>query len=212
MRPRSLRALAAIASSAGMQMRRWDFVAAYLQGDLGQNEVVYCHAPPGYATLGSNGRPRVCRVEKSIYGLAQAGRRWQRSLFSWLLDFGFTQCGSDPCVFTMTKTVGGVEQRLTLDCYVDDFPPCTLTTATARFMTTSSTPSLIDGTWKTKVPSPIFSTWTSPLTPLLCTSRKKSISLTSFPLTSPMGYRSGYTKPAHLPLKRSQTDRASTPF
>eukprot|EP00965_Chrysotila_dentata_P000262 8062-Pleurochrysis_carterae.AAC.1 len=32
-------------------MRRWDFVAAYLQGDLEQNEVVYCHAPPGYATV-----------------------------------------------------------------------------------------------------------------------------------------------------------------
>eukprot|EP00965_Chrysotila_dentata_P222801 6193190-Pleurochrysis_carterae.AAC.2 len=81
MRDTSLRALAAIASAAGMRMRRWDFVAAYLQGDLEQNEVVYCHAPPGYATVGADGRPRVCRVEKPIYGMAQAGRRWQRSLF-----------------------------------------------------------------------------------------------------------------------------------
>eukprot|EP00965_Chrysotila_dentata_P168867 5576194-Pleurochrysis_carterae.AAC.1 len=40
-----------------MRMRRWDFVAAYLQGNLGQNEVVYCHAPPGYGTLGADGRP-----------------------------------------------------------------------------------------------------------------------------------------------------------
>eukprot|EP00965_Chrysotila_dentata_P138585 4583996-Pleurochrysis_carterae.AAC.1 len=101
-------------------MRRWDFVAAYLQGDLEQNEVVYCHAPPGHATVGADGRPRVCRVEKPIYGMAQAGRRWQRSLFPWLLDFGSTQCGSDPCVFTMTKTINGTAQRLTLGCYVDD--------------------------------------------------------------------------------------------
>eukprot|EP00965_Chrysotila_dentata_P059289 1968116-Pleurochrysis_carterae.AAC.1 len=50
MRPTSLRALAAMANSAGMRMRRWDFVAAYLQGELEQDEVVYCHAPPGYAT------------------------------------------------------------------------------------------------------------------------------------------------------------------
>eukprot|EP00965_Chrysotila_dentata_P117263 3875219-Pleurochrysis_carterae.AAC.7 len=78
MRPTSLRALAAIANAAGMRMRSWDFVAAYLQGDLEQNEVVYCHAPPGYATLGADGRPRICRVEKPIYGMAQAGRRWQR--------------------------------------------------------------------------------------------------------------------------------------
>eukprot|EP00965_Chrysotila_dentata_P006801 222374-Pleurochrysis_carterae.AAC.4 len=69
MRPTSLRALAAVAS--GMRMRRWDFVVAYLQG---------------YATLGADGRPRVCRVKKPVYGMAQAGRRWQPLLFPWLLD------------------------------------------------------------------------------------------------------------------------------
>eukprot|EP00965_Chrysotila_dentata_P080207 2646030-Pleurochrysis_carterae.AAC.1 len=75
MRSTSLRALAAIANSAGMRMRRWHFVAAYLQGELEQNEVVYCLAPPGYGTIGSDGRPRICRVGKPIYGMAQAGRR-----------------------------------------------------------------------------------------------------------------------------------------
>eukprot|EP00965_Chrysotila_dentata_P004041 131092-Pleurochrysis_carterae.AAC.1 len=101
-------------------MRRWDFVAAYLQGELQSGEVVYCHAPPGYATLGTDGRPRICRVEKPIYGMAQAGRRWQRSLFPWLQEWGFTQCASDPCVFTLSKDVDGVTQRLILGCYVDD--------------------------------------------------------------------------------------------
>eukprot|EP00965_Chrysotila_dentata_P171966 5675075-Pleurochrysis_carterae.AAC.1 len=52
--------------------------------------------------------------------MAQAGRRWQRSLFPWLLQFGFTQCKSDPCVFTMTRTISGVDHRLVLGCYVDD--------------------------------------------------------------------------------------------
>eukprot|EP00965_Chrysotila_dentata_P082577 2725765-Pleurochrysis_carterae.AAC.1 len=52
--------------------------------------------------------------------MAQAGRRWQRTLFPWLLEFGFTQCKSDPCVFTITKSIDGVQQRLTLGCYVDD--------------------------------------------------------------------------------------------
>eukprot|EP00965_Chrysotila_dentata_P070304 2322711-Pleurochrysis_carterae.AAC.1 len=64
MRPTSLRALASMAAQHKMHMRRWDFVAAYLQGELQDGEVVYCHAPPGYATLGSDGRPRICRVEK----------------------------------------------------------------------------------------------------------------------------------------------------
>eukprot|EP00965_Chrysotila_dentata_P219009 6190887-Pleurochrysis_carterae.AAC.1 len=70
-------------------MRRWDFVVVYLQGDLEQDKVVYCHAPPGYAATGKDGRLRICRVEKSIHRRAQAGRRWQR-ISLWLLDFGFT--------------------------------------------------------------------------------------------------------------------------
>ena len=31
-------------------MRRWDFVAAYLQGELLDGEVSYCSPPPGFAT------------------------------------------------------------------------------------------------------------------------------------------------------------------
>eukprot|EP00965_Chrysotila_dentata_P004448 144666-Pleurochrysis_carterae.AAC.1 len=118
MRRTSLRSLASIAAGNGMRMRRWDFVAAYLQGDLQPGEVVYCHAPPGYATLGADGRPRVCRVEKPIYGMAQAGRRWQRTLFPWLLKYGFTQCSSDPCVFTLQRK--SPDERLIIGCYVDD--------------------------------------------------------------------------------------------
>eukprot|EP00966_Prymnesium_polylepis_P079513 1842697-Prymnesium_polylepis.1 len=62
-------------------MRRWDFVAAYLQGSLEEGEVIYCSLPPGYETreeygqtvpnLGADGRPRVLRIEKPCYGMAQ---------------------------------------------------------------------------------------------------------------------------------------------
>eukprot|EP00966_Prymnesium_polylepis_P033538 779555-Prymnesium_polylepis.1 len=33
----------------------------------------------------SDGVDRLCRVEKPVYGMAQAGRRWQRTIFPWLL-------------------------------------------------------------------------------------------------------------------------------
>eukprot|EP00965_Chrysotila_dentata_P009914 323156-Pleurochrysis_carterae.AAC.1 len=101
-------------------MRRWDFVAAYLQGDLEPGEVVYCHPPPGYETTGSDGRTRVCRVIKPVYGMAQAGRRWQRSFFPWLKAWGFQQSHSDPCVFTCNKSIDEVTLSLILGCYVDD--------------------------------------------------------------------------------------------
>eukprot|EP00965_Chrysotila_dentata_P044174 1468252-Pleurochrysis_carterae.AAC.1 len=121
MRATSLRTLAALADKRGLSMRSWDFVAAYLQGELEAGEVVYyCHPPPGYETTGSDGRTRVCRIVKPVYGMAQAGRRWQRSLFPWLREWGFTQCASDPCVFTCTKPINGTPQSIIIGCYVVD--------------------------------------------------------------------------------------------
>ena len=54
--------VSAVAAKSNMRMRRWDFVAAYLQGELLEGEVVYCLPPPGegsYATLGKDGLPMV---------------------------------------------------------------------------------------------------------------------------------------------------------
>ena len=106
MRGTSLRMLSSLAGQHGLLMRRWDFVSAYLQGDLEDGEVLYCSSPPGpYGTTGADDRPRVWRVQKPVYGMAQAGRRWQRSLFAWLTEFGLTASVSAPCVFTMRRTV-----------------------------------------------------------------------------------------------------------
>ena len=58
--------------------------------------------------------------------MAQAGRRWQRTIFPWLTDpaQGFTQLRSDTCVFYRTETVttpdGPRVERLIVGCYVDD--------------------------------------------------------------------------------------------
>ena len=61
---------------------------------------------------------------KPIYGMAQAGRRWQRSLFPWLESEGFVQSHSDSCVFSRTETRqtpdGPREEKLLLGVYVDD--------------------------------------------------------------------------------------------
>ena len=124
MRSGSLRVLCALAARHQFDMRRWDFVSAYLQGELLEDEVVYCQMPPGYELIGTDGRQRVCRVEKPIYGMAQAGRRWQRSIFPWLKAHGFKQLHSDTCVFYRTQTrdtpSGPRIERLVVGCYVDD--------------------------------------------------------------------------------------------
>ena len=119
MRGTSLRVLSNLAANSGMRMRRFDFVAAYLQGELLEGETVYCYPPPGYERPG-----QICRICKPVYGMAQAGRRWQRTLFPWLSAFGFKQTHSDQSVFTLERTMrtpdGDRRERIHVGVYVDD--------------------------------------------------------------------------------------------
>ena len=46
--------------------------------------------------------------------MAQSGRRWQRSLFPWLIKWGFSQCTGDPCLFKFP------DLAFVIGCYVDD--------------------------------------------------------------------------------------------
>ena len=72
MRGTSLRLLTELASRNGMRMHRWDFVAAYLQGELLEGEVVYCYPPPGYEKdhVDRHGRPQICKVVRPVYSMA----------------------------------------------------------------------------------------------------------------------------------------------
>ena len=145
MRGGSLRLLSSIGGRLGLSMRRWDFVAAYLQGELEPGEVTYCSPPPGYTTAEVDGRvrlvpigqgdgvERMCVVTKPVYGMAQAGRRWQRSLFPWLTSWNaesgedaprLQQSVFDTCVFfcrhsTMTPS-GRRDEIMLVGVYVDD--------------------------------------------------------------------------------------------
>ena len=145
MRAGSLRLLSSLAGRLDLNLRRWDFVAAYLQGSLEPGEVVYCSPPPGYATaLGADGVvrlvprdsgdgvDRLCRVEKPVYGMAQSGRRWQRSIFPWITGWNadrksaprLRQSVFDKCVFYCHHVVntpsGPRRELLLIGCYVDD--------------------------------------------------------------------------------------------
>ena len=53
--------------------------------------------PPG---LGKQGENRVCRLNKSLYGLKQASRNWFSKLSSALQDVGFTPSKADYSLFT----------------------------------------------------------------------------------------------------------------
>ena len=54
--------------------------AAYLNGELTVEEVIFMRQAPGYDEKGEDGKMKVLRLRKSLYGLKQAGRRWYQKL------------------------------------------------------------------------------------------------------------------------------------
>jgi hypothetical protein len=74
------------------------FVLAFPQADL--DIPVYMELSLGFeAPLDGNCRLYVLRLNKSLYGLKQAGYNWFAKLRNGLLDCGFTQSNIDACVF-----------------------------------------------------------------------------------------------------------------
>src|SRR6266404_5346884 len=122
----SSRAIIAMANRIGMELHQVDIKGAYLNGELGTDEVLYMRHPPGYPEPGANGC--VLRLRKSLYGLKQAGRRWYQKFTQILNKLGFKQCKVDQAVFyksdKIAVTVVAVHvDDCTIAVHVDD---CTI--------------------------------------------------------------------------------------
>jgi hypothetical protein len=94
----SVRLILAIAKIHGLSSKSIDFVLAFPQADL---EIpVYMELPIGFdAPEGEHCKSYVLRLNKSLYGLKQAGYNWFAKLSNGLQDRGFVQSSIDPCVF-----------------------------------------------------------------------------------------------------------------
>lgn len=68
--------------------------------------------PEGYG----NGTSKICKLERSLYGLKQASRCWHERFTDFLKKFNLKATRSDPCVFTSNQR----ENTLILAIYIDD--------------------------------------------------------------------------------------------
>ena len=110
-RPESARSVTALACKEGLKLHQMDITTAFLNGDL--EETIYMKQPEGFVAEGQE--HLVCRLKKSLYGLKQSPRCWNRALDTQLKTMGFKQSASDPCIYTSTT-----DDPFILAVYVDD--------------------------------------------------------------------------------------------
>ncbi|KAJ9519136.1 hypothetical protein QJQ45_007693 [Haematococcus lacustris] len=114
----TLRTLLAKAAAEDMEVHQVDVDAAFLNGQLEPNEIIYVQQPEGFV---EGSRNTVCKLQKALYGLRQAPRAWHARLKQVLEGMGFRASESDPALFTMQRQAGMVY----LLVYVDDCLICT---------------------------------------------------------------------------------------
>ena len=95
----SIRTVLAFAAAEDYETGQIDIKAAYLNGELTEDEVIFMKQAPGYKEGSGGGNIKVLRLWKTLYGLKQAGRRWYQKLVEIMSKLGFSRCEGDQAVF-----------------------------------------------------------------------------------------------------------------
>ena len=107
-----LRTLLAIATYRDYEIKQVDFDSAFLNGKL--EHELYMDQPGGF----HDGTSRVCKLEKSIYGLKQAASVWYKTLKDLLDKLQFEPSTKDSCLFL--RKSGKTRGPEWIFVYVDD--------------------------------------------------------------------------------------------
>jgi hypothetical protein len=109
---KSIRILPAIAAFYNCEIWQMDIKTVFLNGNL--SEDLYMIQPEGFVDPKNAGK--ICKLQKSIYGLKQASRNWNIRFDEVVKGFGFIKNEEEPCVYEMAS--GSAVAFLVL--YVDD--------------------------------------------------------------------------------------------
>jgi hypothetical protein len=112
----SIRAILALVAHHDWELHQMDVHSAYLYGEL--KEEIYMRQPEGFVSPGQESL--VCHLQKSLYGLKQAGRTWNQRIDFELKAKGFTSIVADPCVYAYRRG----STIVIISLYVDDLLLC----------------------------------------------------------------------------------------
>lgn len=110
----SVRCILSLAAANRMTVKQFDVKTAFLNGDL--NEDVFIAQPDGY----QDRTDRVCKLQKSLYGLKQSPRMWNEKFSKFLAGEGLHAVPEDACVYVRKRG----KDLLIIALYVDDGLVC----------------------------------------------------------------------------------------
>ena len=84
---KSIRILLSVAAHLNYEICQMDVKMAFLNGHI-ENDI-YMMQPDDF--VANNQEQRVCKLQKSIYGLKQASRSWNIHFDQAIKSFGFSQ-------------------------------------------------------------------------------------------------------------------------
>jgi hypothetical protein len=107
----TIRTILALAALDDLELHSVDISSAFLNGDL--DEEIYMEEPEGFQT---KDKTWAYRLQKSLYGLKQAGRQWHQKLHSVLTSMGFERVRCEHSVWVYQKD----QARVIVPVFVDD--------------------------------------------------------------------------------------------
>ena len=117
----TLRVILSIVAAYDLEMIQLDIKTAFLYGEL--NEEIYLQQPEGY--VAADKENHVCHLHKSLYGLKQASRVWNRHFDTFLKEFGLQTSTADPCLYIRRQK----DEFIIVVIWVDDGLVCSNSSA-----------------------------------------------------------------------------------
>lgn len=109
----TVRVLLSLVANLDWPLQQFDVKNAFLHGKI--SEEVYMDLPPGCMASQKHSQ-KVCKLNKSLYGLKQSPRAWFGKFTKSMTNFGYNQSNSDHTLF-IKKQHGKITALI---IYVDD--------------------------------------------------------------------------------------------
>ena len=115
----TIRLIVSLSVQKGPKLIQMDIKTAYLIAPIA--EKYYMKQSEGFEQLDNKGKPLICLMKKSLYGLKQSGRNWFQTFRNFLVAKGFESSVHDNCLF-----IKKIERQLqgAVSLWVDDIISC----------------------------------------------------------------------------------------